>query len=50
MSEIKKALRKLGFRSGSVVSVSRTCFSRVTVFVNGEAFGIWDFCRNTFVD
>lgn len=50
MNEIKKAMQEFGFCSGTVITVSKIRFSRAAILVNGEAFGIWDFAKNTFVD
>lgn len=50
MSELKKALSALGFKSGSRVQVYGRVNSRVWVIVNGKAIGIYDIERKTFVD
>ena len=50
MEEIKKAIRALGFRAGTVVSVRAMRSGRALVSINGDLFGIWDAHKETFVD
>lgn len=50
MNELKKAMQELGFRAGTVVTVRAASVGRLLVSVNGEAFGVWDSDKNTFVD
>lgn len=50
MKELKKAMQDLGFRSGTVVKAAAMDVGRALVSVNGEAFGVWDFEKRTFVD
>jgi phosphoglucosamine mutase len=49
-SEIKNAIQALGFRAGTVVSVSPIQTDRMMVSINGQSFGIWDALKKTFVD
>lgn len=50
MEEIKKAIQALGFRAGTVVSVSAMRSGRALVSINGDPFGVWDNRKKTFVD
>ena len=50
MEEIKNAIRALGFRSGTVVSVRAMQSGRALVSINGQPFGVWDTHKKTFVD
>lgn len=45
MKEIFEALIALG-----VITTNQITSDRVTVWINGEYFGIWDTNRKTFVD
>lgn len=50
MEEIKNAIQALGFRAGTVVSVSAMRSGRALVSINGDPFGVWDALKKTFVD
>lgn len=48
MKEIMKALRELG--AGGIVTTKEISTGRISVYVDGDYFGIWDTDRKTFVD
>ena len=48
MKEIMKALRTLGVKG--TVTIKNIDSDRLTVYVDGEYFGIWDNVRKTFAD
>ena len=48
IEEVQHALNALGVREAA--ELRDMTFDRITVYVSGEYFGIWDTKRKTFVD
>lgn len=47
---LKNALKKLGVKRGTKVTVESAGYNRSKVFLNGVYSGIFDYTKKTFVD
>ncbi len=50
VDEINEALKKLGYEDGDRIRIRSAGIDRYELSKDGEAIGIWDSRRKTFVD